>query len=250
MSQLEKEIEENFATFSKNYWQSAQDTVASLASRKAKYLDSYKRIVTLQAWRSELLERRLSVESFAFFLEAQNDALTSHVLARFGSWRSSLKSLRSCIENALSCLYYMDHPVELELWDDGRNRLTFSNLEGYFRAHPRLKGIPKQATGMDELSEEYSTLSRAVHGSAKTFRMSGEGIGLQLWSNEPARLGMWGTREKATMLGLNRLLMTLFRDQLQGNRVPNLRKALSLIVPEKNHAGVKNDLGINILPLD
>src|SRR5262249_46734910 len=123
MKELLRETEQNFETFSKSFVAKAEAAAQTLEAQRKKYLDSYRRIVTLNAWRTELLEKTISPESLAFFLESQNDALTSHVFSRFGSWRSALKSLRSCIENVLFCLFYKDHPIELQLWHKGRHRL-------------------------------------------------------------------------------------------------------------------------------
>ena len=85
-------------------------------------LDNYDIIVcdcppnlTIPTQNALVLEPRMTADSLAFFLEAQNDALVSHVFGNLGSWRSALKALRSCIENVAFCLYYKDHPVELHL---------------------------------------------------------------------------------------------------------------------------------------
>ena len=115
MSLLLKETETNFKNFD-TAWRADMARVATeLAKKDTIFLTSYRRIVSLQAWRT-FLELRISADSLAFFLEAQNDALTSHVFASLGSWRSALKALRSCIENVAFCLYYKDHPVEFRLW--------------------------------------------------------------------------------------------------------------------------------------
>jgi hypothetical protein len=128
MKQLAREIEGNFDSFRAAYRTSAESTAQSLQAHREHFLESYRRMTSLQAWRSELLENAISSDSLAFFLEAQNDALISHVLASFGEWRSSLKALRSCIENVMFAMYYKDHPVELQLWMDGRHHLNYSEM--------------------------------------------------------------------------------------------------------------------------
>jgi hypothetical protein len=247
MDRLEKEVEANFKAFTDSYTKSAKETADLLGKHESRFLESYRRLVTLRAWLSEVLSNGVSEDALAFFLEALNDALTSHILARAGIWRSSLKSLRSCIENTLFCLFYMDHPVELRLWHSGNHRLSFSELERYFSTHPSVAAVTKAAAGLDLLSEQYGILSRAVHGSAKSFRMSDlQGIGVQLWSGELCRLGKWLTNEKNVILGLNRLLMALFSEQLQQARVPNLRKAISLIIAKQHHATIKSQFAITL----
>jgi hypothetical protein len=238
MKTLEAEIAGNFGRFCAAYKGKAQETADALAKHNGAYLDSYRRLVSIQAWRAELLESLLSPGSLAFFLEAQNDAITSHVLAAYGGWRSSLKALRSCIENVCFAMYYKDHPVELQLWDRGKHRLAYSELAAYFEVHPAFDGIGS-ASPLAQLGHEYSTLSRAVHGTGKTFRMSNEQDGVQFWTADVARLGMWGTRESHVISALNTLLLILFREHLQGGKLPNLRKAISLAIPQSRHAGIK-----------
>ena len=209
--------------------------------------ESYQRIVSLQAWRANVVESVMSAESAAFFLEAQNDALISHVLAQMGSWRSALKSLRSCIENVLFTLYYMDHPVELILWQQGKIRHTFNEMHRYFLAHPRVTSASKRATGLEILQKEYSLLSRAVHASARTFRMTQDVQATQLWSPEKTRIGSWRTRESLVLQGLNLLMMVLFRDSLTGSKLVGLRRAISLAIPPSMYAVIKRDLKITLL---
>lgn len=246
MDQLMQEIEANFDRFSINWKDQMLAVKAELDIYRGKYLESYKRLVSLQAWRDHL-EVHISEDSLAFFLEAQNDALVSHVLARLGSWRSALKSLRSCIENVMFCLYYMDHPVELKLWQVGAHRLAFTDLVKYFEQHPQVTSVNASVTGLSILKAEYSTLSRAVHGSAVHFRMTVDAQATLLWSDKEANLGAWATREHKTVFGLNLLLLTLFREQLHDTSAPNLRKVVSLNIPASRHAQIKTDMGIALL---
>jgi hypothetical protein len=234
-----EEIEANFENFSKT-WRAEQAAVsAALEKEKATFVLSYQRIVSLHAWRSYVLQDRIGEGSLAFFLEAQNDALVSHVLAQHGSWRVALKALRSCLENVLSALYYKDHPVELELWASGASRIPFSDLFAYFEQHPALKGVPAELTGLPTLKGEFGTLSRAVHGSAKGFRMTKDGKHILLWSSAKDSLGPWSAREHEVLAGVNALLVTLFRGALTGAALPGLRKAVGIAVPTKVAAGFK-----------
>ena len=115
-------------------WRKMTASSTELAKDNSIYLNSY-RIASLQAWRTHL-ESRITEGSLAFFLEAQNDALTSHVFASLGSWRSALKALRSCIDNVLFCVYYKDHSVELDLWHSGKHKPSFNELFNYMENHP------------------------------------------------------------------------------------------------------------------
>ena len=246
MKQLAREIEANFDAFSAS-WKTGLETVTQeLDGEQDRYLKSYRRLVSLQAWRADLLESIISAESLGFFLEAQNDALVSHVFARCGSWRSALKSLRSSVENICFCLYYMDHPVELQLWESGKHKPGFTATKDYLLSHPRLANLDIAITGLQTVADEYSTLSRAVHASAKSFRMTDDAKTTLLWSSEKPKLGAWETREGHTITALNMLLLSMFREHLQGARLPNLRKSVSFAVPVSKHKAIKDKLGITL----
>jgi hypothetical protein len=240
---LEQELEFNYQTFTKR-WLAEQETVVSeLGAAEAPFLRSYVRIASLNGWREAVLEKSLSSESLNFFLEAQNDALVSHVLARMGSWRSALKSLRSAIENALFCLYYKDHPVELELWRIGKNTIVFAELITYFERHPLLLDLQRSATGLEIISKEYSILSRAVHGSAATFRMTTGGATM-LWNSSRQSLGAWETREDLSLRGLNLLLLALFRESLSGTKHRGLRSVIGMSLKPADRARVRSALHV------
>ena len=245
MDQLKREIEANFDKFSEDWKQKMLEAMADLDKSQDIYLKSYARLTSLQTWRNHL-DSRISSGSLAFFLEAQNDALVSHVLARLGSWRSALKSLRSCIENTLFCLFYMDHPIELQQWHLGAHRLGFTETITYFERHPQVITVNLQLTGIPRLKEEYSTLSKAVHGSAKSFRMTVDVQSTLLWSQVVSHLGAWATREQRTVASLNLLLLTLFRDQLHGTSFLDLRRTVSLAVPTQKYPQIRAELGISL----
>ena len=240
------EVAANYAKFSAKWPVELEAIRKELAKSGAIYESSYSRIVPLGAWGSSVLEGELSPESLAFFDEAQNDALVSHVFARLGAWRSALKSLRSCMENGLSALYYMDHPVELALWGVGKHRMSFAKLVEYTTSHPRLAELSSTLTGLDAIEKEYGTLSRAVHGSAKAFRMTHGATDSQLWTKDPAKLGAWSTRLSEVMRILNLLLLAFFRDKISTTQQPGLRKAISLVIPPTKHTEIKKTLGVTL----
>lgn len=247
MSFLKREIERNFLDFSARSQTLLTQTIDSLAGESEKFLESYTRLVSLQAWRMELLERTISPEALRFFFEAQNDALVSHFLARQGCWRSALKSLRSCIENTMQCLYYKDHPVELELWQLGNHRLGRSALQAYLEAHPKIREIkPQKVTGLEFLAQEYGTLSRAVHASAKGFRMTVDADVVQLCSDDRASLGKWLTREKSVLISINLLLIAMYKPELEAGRLSGLRESIALAIPQSYYRDIKSAYGVNL----
>lgn len=246
MRSLIREVDANYLRFKASWRDERNRTQTALEDSDEIFKLSYRRITSLQAWRSLLLDSILDEDSLGFFVEGQNDALVSHTLAQVGAWRSALMSLRSCMENVLVCLYYKDHPVELRLWHSGKHRLGFTALIEYMRGHPVLEEIDPAAAGLDLLTKEYGTLSRAVHASAKSFRMSDDASTTRIWSSARASLGSWATREAQVMLAVNLLLTALFRDNLHGARLLGLRKSISLAVPVSRHAAIKAKLQVSL----
>jgi len=241
------EIESNFVSFNKNWKverESANRGLQKLGS--GIYFESYKRIVSLQAWRECMLQNTISSDSLSFFVEAQNDALVSHVLSQHGMWRSALQSLRSMIENVSFCLYYMDHRIEFLLWNEGKYNRTISSFFKYLEDHPRVKDVVEKIHGVQLLKREWEILSRAVHGSSKNFRMTFSGKLPTIFSANGASLGAWKTRETNCILGINLLLMCIFREHLNGTKMSNLRKAISLVVGKSKHACIKKNLNIHL----
>lgn len=249
MLDFRDEVDGNFLHFYESLPTEIDKTIKGLAAFEEKFQASYRRLISLQAWRSELLEKISPHGAEAFFKEAQNDALMSHSLARQGAWRVALMSLRSCIENALYGLYYMDHPVELVQWGKGSFKLGFSETITYLTKHPALENVGDADSGIERLKAEYAILSKAVHGSAQSFRVtkSGEIQGLNIVSL--VDLGSWETRERFTLAALNKLFLVMFKGHLQGAANTNLRKAVSLAVPEKKHAFIREKFNIRLYPI-
>jgi len=244
MGLLLKETEANFKAFDHDWRSDMAAVAAELSKDNSSYLASYRRIASLQAWRA-FLETRISEESLAFFLEAQNDALTSHVFANLGSWRSALKALRSCIDNVLFCLYYKDHPVELALWHLGRHKLTFAEHFTYLDNHPDRIQEPS-IDAMPVLRAEYATLSKAVHASAKMFRMTNNIKETLLWSDAASERGKWHTREQVVIANINLCLLALFRRELEGAGAAGLRDAIGLAVSPTKWSDIKTHMKVII----
>lgn len=246
MQNLKLEIDANHSAFSSAWSAEMMRVHESLSSQDHIFCDCYRRLTSLQAWRSELLDSIIDSGPLEFFVESQNDGLVSLVLARLGSFRAALQSLRSLVENTLSTAYYMHHPIELELWHSGSHRIGFSSLVTYFRAHPRLEGLDDDVHWIGRLQGEYATLSRAVHGSAASFRMSASDTGTLLWSDDAAKCGMYSTCQRSAINCINRLLLCLFRDHLQGAAQANLRKTVSFAIAEQGHARIQEALGVHL----
>jgi len=244
MSLILRETESNFESFDKDWRTQMTIVSANLANQRAIFLSSYRRIVSLQAWRL-FLESRISDASLRFFLEAQNDALTSHVFANLGSWRSALKALRSCIENVMFCLFYKDHPVEFRLWETGQHKPPISDFMNYLEQHPDRVKVPT-VDPMPHIHTEYSTLSKAVHASAKGFRMTNDVKTTLLWSDSVPSLNQWQTREIAVLTNLNLLLVSHFRNGLTGAGAASLREAVGLAIAVNRYPDIKAHLSVTL----
>ncbi len=150
------------------------------------------------------------------------------------------------MENVGFCLYYMGHPVELQLWQLGKHRLGFLRIYEYLQHHPKMLGVSSAVTGLEGLKKEFAVLSRAVHASSKSFRMTVDAKSTLLWSSRKESLGAWATRESACVVALNLLLLSLSREQLQGASHPQLRRAAALAVSARKRADVKKHLKITL----
>ncbi len=245
MTAFEEELDQNFARFHQQWTLQIANNWKQLQTSSNVFVDSYRRMSSLNALRVYLVEKNLNSDSAAFFLEAHNDALVSHVNASFGAWRAALQSLRSCIENVLCALYYKDHPIELTQWKTGAHRIGFSELMAYMEKHPTLVGVDKSITGLETLVQEYSTLSRAVHGSAEIFRMTDQINKIMLWSTDAARAGMWQTRERHVIGAVCLLVITTFRSEFEGMKLQHVRDTLYYAIPSAARSKLKA-LGISI----
>jgi len=242
---LKAEVEENFKDFATRSTAELQASQTALAARASAYQRDYERLVSLQAWRTHIMEPRAAT-GLPFFLEAQNDGLVAHIMARQGAWRTSLMSLRSAIENVCNALYYMDHPVEATLWGLGKHRLGYADLTEYLKRHPAFLGVSEAGHYVGEMSAEYSELSKAVHASAANFRMTAAGQMPRLWSSAASDVDAWMERSTRTLLSINLVLLVTFREHLQGAAHRNLRKAISLAIPPNRQAKIHENLGVKL----
>lgn len=246
MADLRDEVLANYHGFTGQWPRLLESVRSKLVAQTKIYEESYLRITSLQAWRSELLDSFCPGDALEFFCEAQNDAVLSHALASMGIWRSALSALRSLIENSFRFLYYKDHPVELIQWRTGVHQLSRVELSSYCSAHPSVKPLDKKLTGLQVLFDEYSTLNLAVHASAKGFRMYSPENGVTLARGEIADRGKWAARERHVLKGVNLLLLAFFRSELQGASRRNLRKAISFAIPKSLNARIRSHLGVSL----
>jgi len=244
MTSLQAEIDSNSKTFAESWISQLESNIKSLRPEPT-FTESYRRISGLNSLKSSLVGPFFSKGSAAFYFEAHNDALVSHVSASFGSWRSALQALRSALENALCSLYYKDHPVELARWDAETFRIGFSEMVAYFERHPLIEDVERSIGGLQIVRKEYATLSKAVHGSAVDFRMTA-GENVLLWSPDKIRAKRWADRERRTIEGVALLFVCIFREHLTGAKLTPLRDMLAFMVHATRRKAVKEVLKVSI----
>ena len=170
----------------------------------------------------------------------------SHVNASFGSWRPALQSLRSFIENTLSAIYYLDHPVEYIKWESGTFRLTPRELREYVVDHPKTSIICKELGLRAELDKEYATLSKAVHGSTSMFRMTSIDGNTKIADASIPELGKWSKREQSAFNLCLVLLVAVLQEHFDGAKQEGLRNRLGVALKVGSRAALKQKLGISI----
>lgn len=239
------EIKNNFNAFD-DQWPKDLATANAALAASPHFPESYVRITSIQAWRAAVVVPKLDENSAAFFFEAQNDFLVSHCMAQCGSFRQALKALRAAIENIYFALFYKDHPVELLKWELGQHKLGFTELTSYFESHPSVQGKAAVTAAIGAIKAEYGTLSKAVHGSAKAFRMTQNLEDIKLWSSDLPAVGKWATREKAVIVAVNHLLLAVFKDDVAGTKQLGLRQIVGAVIPKTQHAQIKTELGVTL----
>jgi len=245
MIYLLPETEANARRFAHDLLAELTTTHSELAQVETGYIAGYRAVVSLQAWREFYFGPRQPECATEFLLECQNDALQSVALSLLGMWRPALQSLRSALEGCLNAAYYADHPVEARLWGVGKFDTTFSGLIRYFEDHPMQVYTPPRLNPLPAFRKEYKELSHAVHASRVSFRMSKEGQ-ISLSRNDGALRSMWLTRHRKTLVAMNLLLCGLYREQIAAPAYVNLRKAVSLVIPDRLRAAMGATWGVRL----
>lgn len=243
----DQEVIANAEKFRQSVSGSITSNIETIIQRDSDVLDqAYARLTTLQSWRSFVLDQHISKEALGFFAEAQNDGITSSILITSGLWRSSLKSLRSLIENLIQSVYFMDHPVEYRRWSDGKLRLTFSDLFKYLAEHPDICDLDAGLNPVTDLKSHYGHLSNVVHSSSLEFRMTDDIDELVLWKTSAVDIGKWATTHKRVLQCANLLYLALFNTHLKGAANKGLRESLAIVLAKSKDALVKSEMGVNI----
>lgn len=245
MVSISAELTGNYEAFSGKLPKTLEENVASLRG-DPKLVESYARVAVLNAVKADLVDNHFPFGAAQFFFEAHNDALLSHVNASFGSWRPALQSMRSFMENTLAAVYYRDHPIEFEKWELGDFKISPRELREYAIEHPKVAKVAKEIDLKVLLDDEYSTLSKAVHGSNSLFRMTSSDGKTNIASASKPDLGKWSARERATVDICGVVLVSVLHDHLEGAKLHSLRKLLGIALKKNSRNALKKHLKVNI----
>jgi len=249
MKYLIQDVDNNSQSFACEFPSKIAEACQAELQNTEGFRDAYRRVVSLQAWRARVFSFISSGGVEDLFLEAQNDALLSVVLAHMAMWRPALQSLRSCIENVLNTCYYVDHPVEFRLWKQGRFRIAFSELATYFSKHPNNVTVEDFPKVIPLIRKEYATLSKAVHASAKSFHMTKSG-GITITNLDQVEYNKWVSRHSTSLLWINVVLVMLYSHFLTGSQNSDLRKSVSLAIPSRYHEIIASQLDVHLFPME
>lgn len=232
-----------------NFWSAtdaAQASAAAIVRADSRLLRLYQHALSFESWRKHLLDSKLS-RGLPFWYEAQNDYLLALTHGGQGILRSALQSLRSFLENATGAIYYSEHPVEAKRFELKDFRMTWSETKEYLASYPYSSPKAFRTTLWQVLNKEYSELSRAVHGSAESFRMTAGQQFPTISAATPQAIGAWATRMQAAARAVNLLLLQHFASELEGARLPALREDVSKALSATDRSDVRQKLSV-VLP--
>lgn len=245
MANIPEAIKVSYASFSDQLPATLLKNAKVLAGND-KLQASYCRLAGFNSIKRDIVDYQLKEGPKRFFYEAHNDLLLSHVNANLGSWRTALQSLRSFIENSLSAFYFADHSVEMRRWEAGDLKIAPKELREYFSVHPDITKLSPGFKVKEVLDQEYATLSKAVHASNNLFRMTDQDGTIAIGNPNLADLGKWATREQAAFEIVVVIAMVCLKDHVEGAKLPNLRKTLSLSLRKSCRNALNAAFGISI----
>ena len=245
MVKISEAIAANHVAFVGSFSKAIEENINTLSGKDA-LVESYARIAAINGIKVDIVDQYFPSDAAQFFFEAHNDVILSHVNASFGCWRPALQALRSFMENAFSSIYYAEHPVELQKWKAGKFYIQPKHLRSYVSEHPKIIELANAIDLKSLLDKEYDTLSQAVHASNDLFRMTSADGKTSITKPNPADLGKWAARERATVSLCVTVMACVMRDHLEGAKLSNLRGALGIAVGSICRAALKTHCAISI----
>ncbi|MDD4438155.1 MAG: hypothetical protein PHS04_09000 [Tissierellia bacterium] len=156
--------------------------------------------------------------------ELHEDVNSSFYQTLFGLYRSAHMHLRSCIELSMQYLYFLEHPVEYTLWQNGDFVIKHDRITEYLKQHPRIKSQELDDV-INNITKHWKMLSKHIHGEAPIYFQS-EKESRKTNSFRAQDFGVWKSNFMKTTYYVNKLMLMYFKNDLV--RIPVQNKTVLL----------------------
>ncbi|MAT56648.1 MAG: hypothetical protein CMF23_01595 [Ignavibacteriae bacterium] len=215
-----------------SYW----ETTYSQLTKNSKF-NTYSNSILFKNWK--LAINSLGTKKFdTLFGELHEDTNASLYLAMFGLYRTAYMHLRSLIELSIQLIFFYQHEVEYEQWEEGNYIMKFEQLSSYLQKHPKLKGKVIDNI-LSELYKNWKTYSKHIHAEKPLFFQCTKDSKLTNTFCK-ADFNRWEKQYNGTIKLLNKIYILFFSDYL--NRFPNVNREIILTNLTKKD---QTDLGLS-----
>lgn len=173
----------------------------------------YLQILKIRNWKNSLNHLGI-VEQDLILNEIFEDVNSSFFLAMFGLYRSAHMHLRSMIELSLQLLYFIHHPIEYKLWQNGDFVIKFDKLQEYLIKNPVFDTDINDL--IIQIFNKWKTFSKHIHAEAPIFFQCEKDI--RKTNNYSKKdFGIWKSNYCKTIYLLNKLFLLFFKGDI--NRI-------------------------------
>ncbi|MDD5186893.1 MAG: hypothetical protein PHF57_01645 [Methanoregula sp.] len=181
LTKFSPEMREFYKTFEK--W-SDKSWSATLSAHEKEIQYLSKKPPFFDFWTNTLSDNPVALH---FFPEIFFDSYMSIQFASMGLYKYAIMCLRSELESTLKMIYFSDHPVEFKWWVNGieidgitSKKHVWGDGYVYFQNLDNIKLFNSKFNDKNQLINNiktiYSTISKYVHTSAKSFQTSQSSI--------------------------------------------------------------------------
>lgn len=160
-----KNVEVDFEEFYKKINQ-ANNKIFEFKSEEVSHIKKYHKFIYVLSLIIKKNCDSKSENSCAFLMEIISDLLVNVSLSIKGYLNVSRIIKRRIIENFYNHIYYIDHPIELECLNRGKNDyVPIISLKEYFKSHPQIIDLSDKNifNYNDFIFLEYQELCKIVH---------------------------------------------------------------------------------------
>lgn len=234
LAEAKKDIPLYFKDF-QNFWDSTTKHFTD-----EDLTDCYANTLIFKNWTISL--NHIDVKSLDCLLkEIHEDINASFFHAYFGHYRSAHMHLRSVIELSLQLIYFHQHEVEYEQWQNAEFRIKHEDLMNYLKKHPALNSKTGKNL-IENINTNWKHFSKHIHAEAPNyFQTNSPSTRSKTISTKD--FGIWKSNFLKTGYTINKLLLLFFKKQLYSFPTAN-RKVLFRNMNKKDLL----ELGIDIVP--